>query len=292
MSLHSARANWSNLGRRSSPVWIARAREERTGAERIVGGRSVPFPGESPSRIFRAEKRAAAGVRGAATRVTRADVGPSGNKNPAAGLPGIEWAIEDTVNIQPRFPVATVRRKNGARGAREDIDAGVRRLPHSAPTSKLGVYTWQSRHFGVSIRLRGFIFTHAHGVHGSAAGRRYSRARRDLSATHRKPIPSAVGHELAGPDDQLIRQISATAPIVVASESARSQPSAMCRLGRDFPGARIRINPPRNARLVGVPTCRPMTQRFQSSYWPLRTRDPYGPYVTDGPVRMIRSLMA
>jgi len=44
---------------------------------------------------------------------------------PVASLPGIEWAIEDTVNIQPGFPVATMRRKNGARGAQENIDANV-----------------------------------------------------------------------------------------------------------------------------------------------------------------------
>lgn len=50
------------------------------------------------------------------------------------------------------------RKKSWTRGARASIDADVRRLPHSAPTSKLGVYTWQSRHFGVSTRSPGFYF--------------------------------------------------------------------------------------------------------------------------------------
>lgn len=132
-----------------------------------------------------------------ADRETRGGrLGTTGNKTPRLVLPGIEWAIEDTVNIQPGFPVATVRRKNDARGARGDIDAGVRRLPHSAPTSKLGVYTWQSRHFGVSTRLRGFIFTHAHGGPrtGSAAGQTTDKRPpgRDLSAMRRKlRAPSA-----------------------------------------------------------------------------------------------------
>lgn len=159
------------------------------GREKIIGKEILSFSGDL-SRVFRAggERfpistcRSGRGDRGNTERTSRDKT----VTKPAAGLPGIEWAIEDTVNIQPGFPVATVRRKNGARGARKDIDAGVRRLPHSAPTSKLGVYTWQSRHFGVSTRLRGFIFTHAHGYPRERRGATKHCAGRDLSATRRK----------------------------------------------------------------------------------------------------------
>lgn len=51
-------------------------------------------------------------------------------------------------------------KKRGAQKMRANNVAGVQRVPHSAPTSKLGVYTWQSRHFGVSSRHQGFIFAH------------------------------------------------------------------------------------------------------------------------------------
>lgn len=49
--------------------------------------------------------------------------------------------------------------KRGAFGAVANIDANVQRFPHYAPTSKLGVYSWQSRHFGVSLSFR-VLFSH------------------------------------------------------------------------------------------------------------------------------------
>lgn len=172
------------------------------GRRKVIGKRSVPFPeirGEFSAREVRGFRFRDASMR--PRRPGNAD-GRVGATKPAAALPGIEWAIEDTVNIQPGFPVATVRRKNGARGAREDIDAGVRRLPHSAPTSKLGVYTWQSRHFGVSTRLRGFIFTHAH---GDSTG-----APRDDDETPRaaQSVGDARKRRSAGSNDLSIRQKS------------------------------------------------------------------------------------
>lgn len=67
-------------------------------------------------------------------------------------------------------------KKRGARKARVNIVAGVQRLPHFAPTSKLGVYTWQSRHFGDSSWHQGFYF------HGNAAARRITMRTEHLEA--------------------------------------------------------------------------------------------------------------
>jgi len=51
----------------------------------------------------------------------------------------------DTVNIQPEFPVATTRWKNGAHVARAVIDADVRRFPQTLHRHQNWVFTLGSR---------------------------------------------------------------------------------------------------------------------------------------------------
>jgi len=216
-----------------------------------------------------------------ATGKTRADVKATVTK-PADGLPGIEWAIEDTVNIQPEFPVATVRRKNDARGAREDIDAGVRRLPHSAPTSKLGVYTWQSRHFGVSIRLRGFIFTHAHGGPRERRGTGTPREARSVG-----DAPQADWRGSSGFDDPSIRQESRRSR---SSRESKPGPRDIRRFdrnvsAREFDGSDpLTINP----RVRYASTRWPMTRRDQNFHWS-RWRDRGRHVIRSVDYRRIRS---
>jgi len=65
--------------------------------------------------------------------------------NKLGTLPGIEWAIVDTVNIQPEFPVATTRWKNEAHVARAIIDADERRFPQTSHRHQNWVFTLGSR---------------------------------------------------------------------------------------------------------------------------------------------------
>lgn len=87
----------------------------------------------------------------------------------------------DTVNIQPGFPLATrcnVRMIGRAGRGRVSTRTTYKGHGTPHPTSKLGVYTWQSRHFGVSTRPPGFYFAHGGGAPcgRSAAGETTRRA--------------------------------------------------------------------------------------------------------------------
>lgn len=119
--------------------------------KRTTGGEYSPESRSSPSNSWNAD-RAAVFSRGnfegnALVHVKSLRLENAFNVKQVRYLPGIEWAIVDTVNIQVKFCRHTVKHKKRVKASGTFTRPA--RGQCTLLTSKLGVYTRQSRHFGV-----------------------------------------------------------------------------------------------------------------------------------------------
>jgi len=136
--------NWNNLSKTANSISpIMRVHTRACG--KIVGKRYVP---ENSSSYLSHEILST-------FRFRRVFIRPRDRKtqtnvkttvtNRAVSLPGIEWAIVDTVNIQPGFPVTTMQRKNEAREKRERILLQTYDDFHTSHRHQNWVFTLSSR---------------------------------------------------------------------------------------------------------------------------------------------------